>query len=58
MDENYRKYHAGRYGSDDEKKEPTLIEKIREMLVPGSGKGVKYPQNKQESDRLKKMEEE
>lgn len=51
MDEYHRRYESGRYGPKKEDK--PLIEKVRELLVPGSGKGVKRPQNKSESDQLK-----
>lgn len=51
MDEYHRRNESGRYGNT--MKDKPLVEKVREWLVPGSGKGVQRPQNKSESDQLK-----
>lgn len=57
MDEYHRRNESGRY-DHEKKKEPTMLEKLRETLVPGSSKGVKRSQNKSVSDQLSEMEDE
>ena len=59
MDEYHRRNESGRYDHEKgvPKKKPDAITRLREFLVPGSGKGVVKPQNKQEIDRLKEEEE-
>lgn len=59
MDEYHRRFGSGRYDHDKgkPKKKPDAITRLREYLVPGSGKGVTKSQNKRETDQLKEEED-
>ena len=58
MDEYHRRDESGRYDHEtSQQTKPNAMTRLRELLVPGSGKGVVVPQNEQEKRRLKELED-
>lgn len=57
MDEYHRRYESGRYDHETSRQtKPNAMTRLRELLVPGSGKGVVAPQNQNEKRQLKDLE--